>query len=498
LNGQFFAEPFATEFGHNQPAMRGAFLVFGLCATLSLAACGSKGSQAPPPTGRGGASGHGGSSAGSGGSSAGTGGSNAGTGGNTLSDGGAGNADSGSGGAGGTTPTCTGCAANQVCVSGVCQDVPQQCPCPKESYCDLAVNRCVVGCTSDDLCDTGRICDTTARQCQAGCRTDAQCGAGLVCVAMACTTPAVDAGPPTTYTTMGHQGVQGEDPSIGIENGRYYMFLTGTWILGRSSTNRINWNSAAGPFSQLPAWIAPVVGFSPTFLRGPDVSFFGGQWCLYYSATNPGQNASAIGLATRATLAAGSTWVDQGEVLHSSSAVDWNAVDPNVAFDGQGNPWLAFGSFFSGIKLRRLDPATGKLSTADTQLYSIAAGPGMTYAMETPSIMLRDGFYYLFVTSNVCCNPGSTSRIVMGRATEITGPYADLSGVSMMQGGGTEMLATDGRQVGPGIGTAYRDGTSFWYVYSYYDSMDGTQEIGIRVINWSVDGWPSFGPPLWF
>ena len=29
--------------------------------------------------------------------------------------------------------------------------------------------------------------------------------------------------------------------------------------------------------------------------------------------------------------------------------------------DGDGNPWLAFGSFWTGIKMRRLDPETGKL-----------------------------------------------------------------------------------------------------------------------------------------
>src|SRR3954469_22077241 len=78
-----------------------------------------------------------------------------------------GNGGGGTGGAGGSGPTdagtdhpvamCTGCLPTQVCLSGSCVDVPSSCPCPKETYCDLAKGSCVVGCTGDDQCDTGRI-----------------------------------------------------------------------------------------------------------------------------------------------------------------------------------------------------------------------------------------------------------------------------------------------------------------------------------------------------
>ena len=41
---------------------------------------------------------------------------------------------------------------------------------------------------------------------------------------------------------------------------------------------------------------------------------------------------------------------------------DFNAIDPNLVFDEQGHAWLSFGSFWSGIKMRRIDPKTGMLS----------------------------------------------------------------------------------------------------------------------------------------
>src|SRR5262245_16579827 len=49
-------------------------------------------------------------------------------------------------------PACTGCSANQVCVNGVCTDLPNQCPCPLESYCDLATSMCRPGCLADEQC----------------------------------------------------------------------------------------------------------------------------------------------------------------------------------------------------------------------------------------------------------------------------------------------------------------------------------------------------------
>jgi hypothetical protein len=87
----------------------------------------------------------------------------------------------------GATATCTSCRSDQVCVGGACLDVPSMCPCPKETYCNLGAGRCVIGCTADDQCDTGRICMDASRQCRAGCRDDSTCAAGLICVNTVCT-----------------------------------------------------------------------------------------------------------------------------------------------------------------------------------------------------------------------------------------------------------------------------------------------------------------------
>ena len=88
--------------------------------------------------------------------------------------------------AGGEPMPCTMCRTDQVCANGVCTDLPKQCPCPIESYCDLSNNTCKPGCTEDAQCSTGRICDVAARKCKDGCRGDTGCVLGKICEQEAC------------------------------------------------------------------------------------------------------------------------------------------------------------------------------------------------------------------------------------------------------------------------------------------------------------------------
>lgn len=87
----------------------------------------------------------------------------------------------------GDPPACSDCGADQVCIQHACVDVPTMCPCPVETYCDLAESTCVIGCTKDAECDEGRICDANTRTCFDGCRDDAGCPTpGDICDAMTC------------------------------------------------------------------------------------------------------------------------------------------------------------------------------------------------------------------------------------------------------------------------------------------------------------------------
>jgi arabinan endo-1,5-alpha-L-arabinosidase len=284
------------------------------------------------------------------------------------------------------------------------------------------------------------------------------------------------------------------DPTI-IKQGRYYYsFITGTYLPARRSTDLLHWTDLGSVFTTPPAWVTEQLGATPPNLWAPDISYFNGVYHLYYAGSSFGTNNSVIGLATNATLDPASPsyrWVDRGMVFRSTTADNFNAIDPELVLDAGGQAWLAFGSFWDGIKMRRLDRTTGMLSATDPTLYSLASRGGAS--IEGASITRHGGYYYLFASLDYCCRGiDSDYRVVVGRSTSVTGPYLDQSGTPMLAGGGTEVLRGYNEFRGPGGGDVYGD----LYVHHYYDLYDsGQPKLSVRPIRWA-GGWPTLGDPL--
>jgi arabinan endo-1,5-alpha-L-arabinosidase len=297
------------------------------------------------------------------------------------------------------------------------------------------------------------------------------------------------------------------DPSMARESGTYYLFSTGDPagkigngnIQIRTSRNLRRWAYAGTVFADKPGWITTALGSIPN-LWAPDISFFGGLWHLYYAGSSFGSNNSVIGLATTPTLNPGSPryhWTDQGLVFRSTSSDDFNAIDPSVVRAAGGAKWLVFGSFWSGIKLLRLDAATGKPASATPAVGSLAQRPAPD-AEEGAGITYHDGYYYLFVSFDSCCQGiGSSYRIMAGRSASVTGPYVDPNGTSMMNAGGMELQGSDEAMIGPGSSSVYQDGARSYLVYHYYDAFsDGDPWVQVRPLVWTSSGWPVTGQPL--
>ena len=302
--------------------------------------------------------------------------------------------------------------------------------------------------------------------------------------------------------------------------------------------DRIAWSNGnpASAISAAPSWHSTYVSPAPASQWAPAIHFANGKYWLYYAISSFGTRTSAIGLRTNTTLNpsdAGYAWVDEGMVVCTSTSrsdcyvasttsvnttdtTAFNAIDPHVFVDGDGTPWLSWGSFGSGIQLIRLDPATGK-PAAGAQRTTIAHryypqavdGSGYYRSIEGPMISKHGSWYYLWFSYDRCCNTSnSTYKVMVARASAVTGPYFDKAGnpthPPYVTGGGTTwatanagtlVSAGDTRWHGTGHNDILVDRDTVFLVNHAYDSQNsGRTTLMIRPLYWDAQGWPSLDP----
>ena len=287
---------------------------------------------------------------------------------------------------------------------------------------------------------------------------------------------------------------QARDPVIIEQDDRFYLFTTGPGIPIRCSDDLLRWDGCGLVSIGLPSWARQLVP-GATAIWAPDVSYFAGRYHVYYSVSTFGSNVSAIGLFTSPTLDRDDpdyAWTDHGPVIASTGRENWNAIDPNVLLTPDGDAWMIFGSFWSGIKAFRLDPVTGMPAEDPPTLTDLASRHEPPRAIEAPFAIHRDGYYYLFVSFDHCCRGvDSDYNVRVGRAKDPTGPYLDRDGTPMLEGGGTLLVGPTERWPGSGHSAVFQvDGVDYLAYHGYDADFGGSATLRIEVLAWDDDGWP--------
>ena len=299
------------------------------------------------------------------------------------------------------------------------------------------------------------------------------------------------------------------DPSIIRQGSTYYAFSTdvagypGNGNLPiHCSQDKVNWVSCGTVFPNgMPGWIQQkvpgVIG-----LWAPDISYFKGEYHLYYNGSKLHTQQTVIGLVTNTTLDPTDPaykWVDRGMILQSKQGDDFNALDPTILIDSNRSVWLTYGSYWSGIKQRQIDPVTGELLVSNPTRYDLATRPGVpNNPIEGASLIHHGSYYYLFVSVDYCCEQNKSSnnyKQAVGRSASPHGPFVDETGTRMLNGGGTVLLQGDGTWNAPGGGTALFDaesGESLIVFHAHNLEKSNTPYQWLKTLKWQND-WPVIG-----
>jgi arabinan endo-1,5-alpha-L-arabinosidase len=248
-----------------------------------------------------------------------------------------------------------------------------------------------------------------------------------------------------------------------------------------------------------------------------------GTFYCFYAISRVGSRNSSIGVATSHSLNPGS-WTDHGALINTGGGdlsdvfpyTVSNAIDPSVIIDQDGKPWLAFGSFWTDIWQVPLTdnmlsvenpsaPAANHLTFIDlpgdnndlTDLQGTRPEEGSWISYRTP-------YYYLWFSHGQCCyfNPkklppaGQEYSIRMGRSLNVSGPYVDKDGQSLLGGGGQTIYASNHDVVyAPGgLGVVTTDmGADI--LYFHYLNMTVGLGFNQSLLGWNYldyeDGWPT-------
>jgi arabinan endo-1,5-alpha-L-arabinosidase len=280
----------------------------------------------------------------------------------------------------------------------------------------------------------------------------------------------------TTIAQIGKPFIH--DPSTIVEcDGKYYTFGTG----GGGLISEDGWKWKSG-------------GVRPGGGAAPDAIKIGDRYLVTYGATGGSSNhKGAILTMWNKTLDPTSPdfkYTEPIVVATSDGYEECDAIDPGLMLDPTtGRLWLTYGTYFGYCRMVELDPKTGERVKGNEPV-------DISIVCEATVLTYRDGWYYLLATHGSCCDgSNSTYNIVVGRSKNVTGPFIDNVGRSMLQGGGKMVAATTGRLIGPGHFGRIVLGDGIEKMSFHYEAdldLSGRSTLGIRPLIWK-NGWPVAG-----
>lgn len=276
------------------------------------------------------------------------------------------------------------------------------------------------------------------------------------------------------------------DPTVIRVGDEFYMYGTGGTTTVYKSKNMVIWEYVGLAFNSEDR---------PSFLEGgsmwaPDINYFDGKYVLYYAMAKWGASAWDCGIGVAVSDSPEGPFKltnSNGKMFISSEIGVKNSIDPCIIED-QGKKYMFWGSFNS---IYATELTTNGLQVKDMAVKTKVAGN----AYEGVYVHKRGNYFYLFASIGSCCvGDNSTYTMVVGRSSNVLGPYVNKAGREMVYDNHEVLVRGDDMFAGPGHNSRIitDDAGQDWILYHAY--LRGESEKGRMVIldqvKWDDEGWP--------
>jgi arabinan endo-1,5-alpha-L-arabinosidase len=237
----------------------------------------------------------------------------------------------------------------------------------------------------------------------------------------------------------------------------------------------------------------------PTWLKNgglwaPGINYINNRYVLYYALSTWGEaHDNGIGIAT--ADGPQGPFTDKGKLFTSDEIGVSNSIDPDLLVDDNGKNYLFWGSMGGGLYM--IEMSSDGLSIKQGAKKQKVAGD----YIEGVYVYKRENYYYLFGSVGTCCaGASSTYQLVVGRSSDLTGPYLNKSGHRMLDGYYSDVIS--GSTIFKGTGhcspIVKDDAGDDWILFHGYDTRKTGDQADWRFlllerVYWDNDGWPYIG-----
>jgi len=229
-----------------------------------------------------------------------------------------------------------------------------------------------------------------------------------------------------------------------------------------SSSDLSHWKELPDALPTMPTWAS-----HQQDTWAPHVIESGATYFMYYNTRSDASAGECLAVATSKSPAG--PFVDSGAPLRCGDG--YVNIDAMAFDDPQtGKRLLYWGSNHVPLMVQELAPDRVHFAAGSQPTQLVRPGGPRPYEklFEAPWVIFREGYYYLFYSGDVCCEPNAHYAVMVARSRSATGPFETLADATGAPS--SVVVEQNAEWLAPGHNAVLDDGAgNVWIVYAAID-----------------------------